>query len=329
MCQNTFTAPELPATPGVAFVPAPLPPAPAVTAAPAFNPSPPASQAPPLNPAPVITPAPGHIADHGTVPPPPAVLDLAPAELTPLDVSTPLPAAPPADLAVPSPGDHTHRLSMHLNPHVLQGVAVVAVLAGFLLSFFPWVGRYPGGVPYVTQSAWQVAFGAEWTDQEIKKLPSAVRLANEPAPGASGPMIVYVLLLVPAVLLTVAAALWPLLPLPGALQRFRPWRWALVAGVTLLMLVLLVLQVISGFNLENRVTAEVDSAEKKMAAAGASPADARRLALDRGLRLSQLHRTAALGWATGLNALAAACALLVFWVERRRARPLPRLDVLW
>jgi hypothetical protein len=342
MCNNTFTAPELPATPAAAFEPAPFPPtppaAPVVTPAPDISPTPPALPAPLLSPPPAVTPAPGPVDGHRRASPPPPLPGLVPGEIAPPAVSMPLPAAPAAGAPAPTPGDYAHRLSVHVNPHVLQWLAVVAVLTVFLLSFFPWVGRYPGGVPFVTQSAWQAAFGAEsGPDEEAKKLekklPAAMRPAgggaNEVSPGANGPMIVYVLLLVPALLLTVAAAVWQLLPLPGALQRLRPWRWAFVAGVALLALVLLVLQEVSGFKLENRVTTEADSAEKKAATGGASPAETRRLALDRGLRLSQLHRTAALGWATGLNALAVVCAVLVFWAERRGARPLPRVDVLW
>jgi hypothetical protein len=250
----------------------------------------------------------------------------------------PLPEVPPTQVPAPLPGDYTHRWSVHVNPHVLPWVAVAAVLGVFVLSFFPWVGRYPGGVPFVTQSAWQAAFGTESVDEEakkLKKLPSAMRLtgsaANEAGPAASGIMIAYVLLLLPTLLLTVAAAVWPLLPLPlaRALQRLRPWRWGLVTASALLALVLLVVQEASGFSLENRVAAEADRSATKPPATTTAPAEARQQALDRGLRLSQLRRTAALGWATGLNALALVCALLVFWVERRGARPLPRLDVLW
>jgi hypothetical protein len=324
MCNNTFTAPELPAAPAAGFVPAPPPP-----------PHGPAGVAPAL----VIGPAPGPVDGPGTAAPPPPVHDLPAWEVAPTGASTPLPAVPPAEAPTLPPSDYTHRWSVQVNPHVLPWVAVAAVLAVFLLSFFPWVGRYPGGVPFATQSAWQAAFGFESADEEAKKLekelPAALRPAGDGAsevtPGASWMMIVYVLLSIPTLLLTVAAAVWPLLPsqLPGVLQRLRPWRWAMVAGVVLLALVLLVLQQISGFSLETRSAAEADRAEKRAAGPGDAPAEARRLALDRGLRLSQLRRTAAPAWATGLNALAAVCALLVSWAERRGARPLPRVDVLW
>ena len=92
MCNHTFTAPELPATPAAAFVPAPssptpLPGAPVVTPAPVI-----------ANPAPAVTPALAPADGHGTATPPPAVPGLAPHEIAPVGVSTPLPA-PPADAA--------------------------------------------------------------------------------------------------------------------------------------------------------------------------------------------------------------------------------------
>jgi hypothetical protein len=343
MCNNTFTAPELPPVPAAAFVPAPpsptpLPDAPVVTPAPVINPTPELTPPPISDLAPAVTPVPAPTDGHGTASPPLPLPDSAAREVAPVGLSAPLPAVPPAQVPAPPPGDYRHRWSVHVNPHVLPWVAVAAVLGVFVLSFFPWVGRYPGGVPFVTQSAWQAAFGAESVDEEAKKLeklPPAMRLtgstADEVVPAASGLMIAYVLLLIPILLLTVAAAVWPLLPLPlpVALQRLRPWRWGLVTAVALLALVLLVAQEASGFSLENRVAAEADKLATKPPAAAAAPAEARQQALDRGLRLSQLHRTAALGWATGLNALAVVCALLVFWVERRGGRPLPRVDVLW
>src|SRR5205823_664998 len=169
-----FTAPELPSTPAAAFVPAPpsptpLPGAPVVTPAPVISPTPVLTPTPISDLVPAVTPAPAAADGHGTATPPPAVPGLAPHEIAPVGVSTPLPA-PPAEAPAATPGDYTHRWSVHVHPHVLPWVAVAAVLVMFVLSFFPWVGRYPGGVPFVTQSAWQAAFGAEAVDEEAKKL---------------------------------------------------------------------------------------------------------------------------------------------------------------
>jgi hypothetical protein len=219
---------------------------------------------------------------------------------------------------------------------VLQGLAAVAVLLVFVFSFFPWVGLYPGGVPVVTQSAWQVAFGSDWKDKDFTDLPQATGvLKTESPPGASGLLIVYVLLLILVLLLTLAAILLRALPLklPAALERVRPWRWGIVAVVAALALVFLVIQEVSSFPIEARVTEEVSKAledrQKKASTPNATPAESKMLAMVRGLSLEQVRRTAALGWAAWLNLFAVVCALLAFRIERHGARPVPRVDILW
>jgi hypothetical protein len=248
-----------------------------------------------------------------------------------------LPAATPAPVVPPAPAEYTRRLSAHFNPLVLQTLAAVAVLGVFVLSFFPWVGLYPGGVPLATQTAWQAAFGSETVDKELKDLPG-FRLGpegkGEEAVGSSGLMILFVLLLIPTLLVTLAAAVWNLVPvaLPARLQALKPWRWGIAAALLLFILIFLALQEVSGFNLETRTTAELNQVlegMEKKAAAGAKSAAVRGVAAVRGMAFGQLRRTAALIWATLLNVLALACALLVFWVERRGSRPLPRVDLLW
>jgi hypothetical protein len=239
----------------------------------------------------------------------------------------------------PPPGDYTHRWSAHVNPRVLQVLVVLAMLGVVVLSFFPWVGRYPGGLPVVTQSAWQAAFGSETVDTELKKMLPELRLGpatktDEPV-GSSGMLILFVLLLIPTLLVTVAAAFWDALPaaVRARIQGLKSWRWGLAVLLLLLTFVLLVVQQVSGFNLETRTTADVDRAvedlQKAATASEAKSVDVKRAAVERGVRLHQLQRTAALSWATWLEALALICALLVVWVERRANRPLPRLDVLW
>jgi hypothetical protein len=340
-CGHAFSAPELPGAPGPAVVPPPPPPPrPAVTPTPVATPVPVVPTSPPASPSDghpgAFTPAiperpPWDSAPAAPSPPPPAP---QPAHEPLAPAAAPPPPAPAAPL-LPPPADYRHRGSLHVNPGLLRWVALGAVVVVFVLSFTPWVGRYPGGVPVVTQSAWQAAFGA--VDDESKQFPPDVPLravsSGEQAPGASAWLIFYVLLLIVALLLTLAAVVWDLLPtaLPPTLQRFRPWRWGLVTAVTLLTLVLLVVQEVSGFPLEARVTEEVDRQEvqKKAEAPGAAAVDVKRAAVLRGREVGELHRTASLTWATGLNALAALAALLVFWVERRGARPLPRVDALW
>ena len=87
---------------------------------------------------------------------PPAYGDLVPVSR---------PAAPP-----PVTGDYRHRGTVSLSPRVLPWLAVGALVLVFVLTFFPWVGFYPGGITVTYQNAWQAAFGSysvvpEWEGQ--------------------------------------------------------------------------------------------------------------------------------------------------------------------
>jgi cytoskeletal protein RodZ len=149
-------------------------------------------------------------------------------------------------------------------------------------------------------------------------------------PGASGMTLLYVLLLVPTFLLTIAVAVWDVLPLnlPASIQRLKPWRWGIVVAVALLAFVFLAMQLFTGFSLENRVQTNVERSVEDLKIRVPTTPD-KEVAMLRGIGLSPLHRTAALDWVVCLHLLAVVCALLVFWTERRWAKPLPRIDVLW
>ncbi len=51
----------------------------------------------------------------------------------------------------------------------------------------------------------------------------------------------------------------PSIKLPPALLPVMPWRWGVVAGLNLILLLFLVLQIVLGFSLVNNVLAAADS----------------------------------------------------------------------
>jgi hypothetical protein len=234
-------------------------------------------------------------------------------------------------------GDYRHKRTVWLSPHVLPWVAAVAILAVFVLSFFSWVGLYPGGVGVLTQSGWQAGFGSYSLDSDVKDAEAmASRVlgaegGKTEGPGASGLLILYLLLLIPALLLTIGAAVWPLLPLklPPAVERLRPWRWGIAGGVSLLAFFLLLVAMLTGLGLENKVHATAEKAVAAEEKAATTPAAVKMVAIQRGERLASLRRTAAVCWVAWLHGIAALSALAVFWLERRGARPHPRIDLLW
>ncbi|MCI0458010.1 MAG: zinc-ribbon domain-containing protein [Gemmataceae bacterium] len=339
-CGHTFTAPALSPMPAAYTPPAPPPPAPA----PAPQPQPLEPSVPSLPnielPAPAV-PAPVPAAPAAT--PAPAV--------TPPSGSVPAPA-PLAPTPEPPPADYTRRWSIWIGPNFWCWVAVAAAVLVFVLSFFPWVGYFPGGEGVRTQSAWQAAFGAQTVDKELGEMLKDKPLfkgnplfdtpaddkekPKSPGPGANGLLIVYVLLLIPLLLLTGAVAVWNVLPreLPPAVQKLKPWRWGIVAGVALLALLLLTLQMVTGFTLESSLQTTADQVLKpdlkqqdaKQPAPGSK--EARALRVMRGLVLSPLQRTGALRAASSLHLLLFVSALIMFWLERRGNKPHPRIDVL-
>jgi hypothetical protein len=245
-------------------------------------------------------------------------------------VPSPVPEAPP--------GDYRHRGTLWIGPNFWRWAAVAAAFFVVVLSFFPWLGYYPGGVPVRTQSAWQAAFGGESVDADLaKKVPlfdAPAKDKGSPGPGSNGLLIVYVLLLFPLLLLTAAVAVWDLMPLPqlpAAVQGLRPWRWLIVTGLALLALLFLVVQMLAGFSLESTVQARVESAMPLTPKDGKTlpPKEARERRMERGLLVEPLRRTGALRGASSLNMLLLVSALVMFWLERRGARPHPRIDVLW
>ncbi len=294
-CGGVFTTPTLSGVPEPFVAP---PPAPAPAVAPIVQP-------PPVLPAPVTA------VDQVSSPSPISrVADVSPPPFTPAPAYTPQAAAHPSPAPVME--DYRHKWTIWINPAVLQGLAVVAAVVLFVLSFFPWVGIYPGGVPISTQSAWQAGFGGHSFDTELGKE-------------------LYGLLLVPLLLLTVAAGVLTVLagPLPAWLVRLKPWRWGIVAGVALLMFILLTLQLVTGFKVESKVQTDVETKLADRPKAATSPVDVKRVSHDRGVELGVLYRTTALTGVFWLQLLLVVCAALVFRFERRPSRPMPRIDLAW
>ena len=228
----------------------------------------------------------------------------------------------------PGSGDYRHRLRIWFSPRVLPWIAVAALVIVFILTFFSWDGYYPGSIPVATQNAWQAAFG------------SASYAAN-------GLLIVFILLFLIALLAAALAAALEILPirLPAALERFRPWRWAIVSGITLLAFLFFILQLLSGMSLVNRIrddfskTAAAENAVLKavqihvhsldeLAKAAGLTADKEAQA-EAALHASAARYTCSLWCSFWLTLVAVICAALTYFLSRRTNRPLPRIELLW
>jgi hypothetical protein len=341
LCNNNFTVPALPQTapePSIALLPEPEPEVHEFTPIDlSGHTSPPA------------VPPPGHVPtddEHGlyglttepTPPAPPAVqrVQTAPPPSVPASAPAPVKKAPPPPRP-PTPGGYTHRLAIALNPQILPWVAPVSLVLVFVLSFFPWVGRYYGSYGVVTQSGWGAAFGGYTVDDvfDYKTHWDSNTLAED-KPGVDVLMIFFLFLgLLPAVLIGVVAAALPWLKrqfrLPPGLAALEPWRWLLLTGATLMALLFLFLQIVTSFSIESRTRAAIERAAKKEGL-GSTSGESKWIDIEkeRAITASGLQRTVYLRLSLLLLIVAAAAAALTHWLEHRGSnRPAPRFELLW
>lgn len=297
ICSKTFQAPNLvpnaPASP-------PPPPAPA-----------PASEGYKLAPEPP-KPAP---------PPPPP----APAATSPVSKSAAPPPPPPT-----GPTDYTGGFSGTLDPKIVPWIAPACLILVLGLLFFPWVGQYWGSYPVNVQTGWGAAFGFSTPDETWEKIVNFDR--EKDYAGVNVLVIFFILLLLPAILLAIVSAVLPLLhiSLPPQVEQLKTWRWAAVAGVALLAFLLLSLQLVLHFSIENRILEQITQKHKDDLAKQDVILKQAQLRVATEFKAAGLERTSYLRLTWYLCLLAVVAAGLQFWLDRRGyAAPPPRIDVKW
>jgi hypothetical protein len=296
LCQGTFTAPAL------------------APAAPNLAPAPPPSPAPP-------PPAPGPVAAPPP-PPGPAAPGVAPPPSTPAPPTTPL--------------EYSGKFSILVNPRYLQFVPLAALLIIFILTFFPWVGVYVGGVGVDTQSAWQAAFASVSTDSDLEEYSAVKSKVANVEVGVSVLTIFYLLGFLATLFVVIAAVGLEFggKYLPPNLEKFTRWRWVAVAVVALGSFFMLLLQHALPFNFEARVSDKADAEAKKMEESPAfqalNPTQKRkRLEVFRGIMANAVKRTVWYQWTFWLHFWALVFAVVLMLGNLRYPRPSPRIDVWW
>jgi hypothetical protein len=296
LCNGTFTVPGLPGA-------APPPP-------------------PPPQPEPDL-----YTIRQDPVPPPSPPVPPPLSHLEPPPPTTPTPPPPKPSL---SPVDYQHTLTAWLSPRILPWIAPACLLLVFLLQFFNWVGLYPGGIPSVTQNAWQAAFGLYTEDGNLRS--PAVEVEKY-KPGASVLTIFYLLLFFPTLAVTIACVAVGLLnlKLPPAVDKLLPWRWGIVAAANLILFFFLALQLLLGFSLDNRYA---DWVEKEVVKSDSKePKSTPQLLAEeaaRGKLLRDNYHTVGLRLVVLLHLVAIVSAILMFWINQRGThRPLPKLELRW
>jgi hypothetical protein len=214
-----------------------------------------------------------------------------------------------------------------LRRDVAPWLAPAALLVAFVLTFFPWVGVYPNGMPVYTQNAWKAArgtFAADPAGDEVMKRAETL----ESHKSLSLTLIFYLILLVPAVLLGVVDRALPLLgaPVPDVFRSVWVHRQVILLGLSAALLVLLLLALTLGFGLES---AAAWAAEEAVPAAGDAPTAARQkrdLRRDVELASFGLARTTWLSLAVVAHVVALAGAGVALWLDRHPSRAEPRVE---
>jgi hypothetical protein len=277
--------------------------------------------------------------------PPPEVYKFTPPPSSPPKSSRAASAPSPGfDQAKPTPADspapagYGRKFTLQLSSGVLPWIPAACFFLIFVLTFFSWVGMYPGGIGVVTQNAWQAAFGYYSIDgayEEMSVEDGKKFNADKDAPGFSIIAFFYILAFLPIMVVTIAVAVVSVLKinLPPQVQNFWAWRYLAVGALTLIPLFFLFLQSMFGFPLENKAQANIDQQFKDdRTAAGSNPIKISKVDITEGVALATraLSRTRARSFVILFHLIATIGALLAFWLERRGPnRPLPRFEMLW
>lgn len=278
---------------------------------------------------------------------PPALLDLPPQPPQPPpppSTRSPVPSNGPTERERPRrpeperpapSGGYAHTATGTLRPEVVRWFAPVGLGLALVLTFFPWVGAYPGGSGVYTQSAWQAARGSFSTDPTGDAALDHREDGLDKQAGFGGWMVLFFLALLPAVVLAVGEFVLPFVrsPLHPTVRHVRDNRLPLLVLLTVLAIVFLLPQVWLGFSLEKAADAAVRAAQP-VPAEGGPPLTAmqrQEAEVKRGSQLAYyaLRRTSWLDLALLALVVAAAGAGLELWLTRRGDRLEPRAEVMW
>jgi hypothetical protein len=307
LCAGTFTVPGLP---------------PSMPASAPAPPPPPAPDTYALHQEPAAPPPPA--------PPPPAPASRAPAPEPPLVE----PIAPKQPAGTTSPGGYARTMTLTLNPVVIPWIAPVCLVLVLILSFFSWVGYYPGGYGVVTQNGLQFLSVDPVYARKVLALNSDTLPANA-QPSTDILLIFFWLLFIPAMLLAVASVVVPMLKiqLPPVAQQLMPWRWGIAGAATILAFLFLLLQAMFGFSIESQSVEYLPNGEKIERKTSGTPEEqqAERFRIATALASRGVERTVVFSMVFWLMLFSSLGCATQYWLDQRERtkRPLPRVDLMW
>ena len=223
-----------------------------------------------------------------------------------------------------------------LSPMALAWTAVVSVSVVFVLSFFSWVGAFPGGYRAYTQTPWQAVPGWISMQTSFEETYDELPLLEARVPSDWVLVLPYLVFLVLAV---VIGWVWLTVTVPDADRLPRAVRWlpriwpafpTILAGLIVAMFVLLVLQLSAGFGLETavdaRVAEQVAEIQAKDEAGNRLP---RPFLIGETAGRYDVQTTTAAVSAFALHIVALLAMVGWLWLRRRGSKPHPRLLAQW
>jgi hypothetical protein len=241
-------------------------------------------------------------------------------------------------VAPPVTAGYAHTVGVSLKPSTLAWVPAVGLTLILLLTLFTWVGSYVDRMPVYAQSAWQAVTGNPSRNFRVEEM--LRQQAGWPADVVSRVrsdwplMLPYLLMLILAVVLAWAERLVEDVDrsrLPrqvGFVGDVWPYRIPVLTGLATVILVLLFIQSARGFGLERamRDTVTERFAEERTKAEG-DPEKLATVEYKAGEELNRfnLERSAWFELAVGLHLIVVLAMVGRAWLDRRGAKPLPRL----
>jgi hypothetical protein len=249
-----------------------------------------------------------------------------------------VPAASAGVAPAPAPAGYTRSVGFAINPKVVAWLPAVLLSVIFALTFFDWVGSYPGEATVYSQNAWRALSGRPYRNFRLEELmrkeaawPTEVfnRTRSDWAL-----MIPYLVVLLLALFFAWGERLVNTsdpAQLPGPLRWARrawPHRVTVLTALAALALILVFTQAWVGFGLERAVREVVREryAEARTAAGGdAALQDTIAFRENQELERFNLERTTWLNLVILLHVLVLLCLILRGVLVRRGDKPPPRL----
>lgn len=248
-----------------------------------------------------------------------------PAPRMPIETSSAARSAAPTRSSSGAPW-----LRIALPRELVYWTAPIALLIAFILTFFTWVAIAPNGTRVYTQNAWQAiggSFTADATGEGVMNFETDLKAQEY----WNLWLLFYIILLIPTTLLAFADRVLSHKPnsVPDILSGVWPHRHLALIALCVILLLLLVVPLTSGFGLQKMGVAAVDKQMEKLKEAknkskdDLSTKDKAEMSLMRDSRIAALGLTHT-GWfclAFLLQLLAIIGAGSAIWLDRHPDAP--------